>query len=422
MRPPVRAILTGAGGADKKNRGASGTVGVPAVKERMDPMTLTRRRLLQASAAGAAAMTAGMTASFAPRPAAPGGHGTRVEDFLPTVTKLRDHVRTLARGWVDAGRLVRPDGFVYAVDVAQLMACFADAGDAEGYARLRDDALKHLVVDDRSDPYTRGFVLWRYNPGAAEAKRDASGTTEGLRTARALWLGARRFDRPADRGLARTILDGYSRHQGVEHGVWMIRNYFGFGTRSFATNSFLVDYDPDFVADVARETGEAELKALADKSYAAVRGALTPAGLLYDLIQPELKTMYPLLESVVTFSPNDVVQLSNATTVANTVAGGAPDVAGRVLKFATDRLGAGSLRTYHYGRTGEAVNDSAAGINEWSGLTRLAAALGDRAATAALLVPAVAAWDYYYYQLKPEAPDAYVASEALSAISAVLGM
>jgi hypothetical protein len=387
----------------------------------MDPHTITRRRLLQASAAAGAAMSLGMSASFAPGP----GQGPNVPppqlgDYATKVAQLRDQVRALVRRWVDAGRLVRPDGFVYAVDVAQLMACFVDAGDADAYGRLREQALTHLVVDDRSDPFTRGFVQWRYRPDAPHTKHDASGTTEALRTAKALWLGAEKFDSPGDRDLARLVLAGYARHAGVEHGVWMVRNYFGFGTRTFATNSFLVDYDPDFLSDVARQTADADLAQLAERSRAAVRGAATPAGLLYDLIQPELKTMYPLLENVVTFSPNDVVQLSNAATVANTVARGAPDVASRVLKFAVDRLG-GALRMYHYGRTGEAVNDSAAGINEWSGLTRLAAALGDRAAAALLLQPAVAAWDYYYNHLKPDAPDAYVASETLGAMSAVLG-
>jgi hypothetical protein len=388
----------------------------------MDALTITRRRLLQASAAAGAAMSLGMSASFAPEPGRQADAPLpQIGDYAAKVARMRDQVRALVRGWVDGGRLVRPDGFVYAVDVAQLMACFVDAGDAEGYGRLREQALTHLVVDDRSDPFTRGFVQWRYRPDTPDAKPDASGTTEALRTARALWLGAWRFDRPDDRELARLILAGYARHAGVEHGVWLVRNYFGFGTRTFATNSFLVDYDPDFLSEVARQTGDAALADLAEKSYAIVRGAATPAGLLYDLIQPELKTMYPLLENVVTFSPNDVVQLSNAATVANTVTRGAPDVASRVLKFATDRID-GPLRMYHYGRTGEAVNDAAPGINEWSALTRLAAALGDRSAVASLLGPAVAAWDYYYNRLKPDAPDAYVASEALGAMSAVLAM
>jgi hypothetical protein len=361
----------------------------------------------------------GMTASFAPQPS-PQRQPADVSQYTGKITKLREQVRVLVRRWVADGRLVRPDGFVYAVDVAQLLACMVDAGDAEGYKALRGQALAHLVVDDPSDPLTRGFVLWRYSPDDTGAAKDASGTTEALRTAEALWHGADAFGRPEDRDLAAVILRGYARHAAVDKDVWIVRNYFGFGTRSFATNSFLVDYDPDFVRAVADKTGDAGLRQLADQSYAVVKGALTPAGLLYDLIQPELKTMYPLLESVVTFSPNDVVQLSNACTVALTVTRGAPDVAARVLKFATDRLA--TLRMYHYGRTGEAVNDTAPGINEWSGLVRLAAELGDRAAAARLLPGAMAAWDYYYNHLAPSTPDAYVASEAIASMSAVLAL
>ena len=388
----------------------------------MDALTLTRRRLLQYTTAAGACVAAGASASFAPADAPASARPPQIADYVETVKKLREQVRALARGWVEGNNLVRPDGFVYAVDVTQLMACTVDAGDEAGYRRLRDVATKHLVVDDPSDPFTRGFVLWRYRPDAAGAPRDASGTTEALRAARALWLGAKQFSRAEDRDLALRILSGYARHAAVDAGVWMVRNYFGFGTRSFATNSFLVDYDPDFVADVARETGDADLAALGEKSLAAVRGAATPAGLLYDLIQPELKTMYPLLESVVTFSPNDVVQLSNTCTVANTITKGAPESAARVLRFATARLAGGALRTYHYGRTGEAVNDTPPGVNEWSGLVRLAAALGDRAAAGALLGPAVAAWDYVYNRVASKTPDAYVASESLAAMSAVLGL
>ena len=379
---------------------------------------LTRRRMLQASAAAGMGMSLGM-ASFTPRPV-PQEHVVDIAQYGDEIRALRDHVRGLVRGWVAGKRLTRPDGFVYAVDVAQLLACMVDARDAEGYSALRGQALAHLVVDEPSDPLTRGFVLWRYKPGDTGATKDASGTTEALRTAEALWHGAGAFDRPQDREFALLILRGYARHAAVDKDVWLVRNYFGFGTRSFATNSFLVDYDPDFVSLVAAETKDAELQQLADKSYAVVRGAVTPAGLLYDLIQPELKTMYPLLESVVTFSPNDVVQLSNAATVALTVTRGAPEVAAKVLKFATDRLS--GLRMYHYGRTGEPVNDSAPGINEWGGLTRLAAELRDRAAVARLLPNALAAWDYYYHHLAPEAPDAYVASEALASMSALLSM
>lgn len=377
----------------------------------------SRRQILEGTVGAAVAATA----SFAAPAGAPAA--LPLEAYLSKVRDLRDEVRRRVRGWVDAGRLARPDGFVYAVDVAQLMACFVEADHRSHYEKLRDHALYHLIVDDPSDAFTRGFVLWRHKPvatGGASAVRDASGTTEALRLAKALWHGASRFGLPGDREAALTVLRGYARHATEDQGVWMVRNYFGFGTRSFASNSFLVDYDADFVRAVADETGDAPLADLSSRSYAAVRGAVTAAGLLYDLIQPELKTMYPLLPGVVTFSPNDVVQLSNATTVAATVARGAPDVARRVLDFALSR--GDGLRMYHYGRTGEPVNDSAPGINEWAGLTRLAVQLGDRRAAATFLGPAVAAWDYYYNRMDVPEADAYVASEALAAMAAVAAL
>ena len=390
----------------------------------------TRRQVLELAVA--AGVGAGTSFADAPSVAAPPRTPTgalpppTIESFVAKVRELQAEFRSRVAEWVRDDRLVRPDGHVYAVDVAQLMACFADSGDRDGYERLRGQALGRLVVEDRSDPFTRGFVVWRRKPGGDDkAPPDASGTTEALRLARALWRGAAAFAAPEDRDLALTILRGYARHASVDHGVWMVRNYFGFGTRSFASNSFLVDYDPDFVQRAAAEAGDAELADLARKSYALVRGAVTPAGLLYDLVQPELKTMYPLLaEKVVTFSPNDVVQLSNAATVALTVTAGAPDVALRVLEFAVPRLRAGvaPLCMYHYGRTGEPVNDTAPGINEWSTLVRLACQLSDRAAAGALLHEAVAAWDYYLDHTPAAEADAFVASEALASMSALLAL
>jgi hypothetical protein len=53
-----------------------------------------------------------------------------------------------------------------------------------------------VIVDKPDDPFTKGFVLWKCVPGATP---DASGTTEALRLARALWAGQRRFGRARTR-------------------------------------------------------------------------------------------------------------------------------------------------------------------------------------------------------------------------------
>src|SRR5438128_11250000 len=114
-------------------------------------MRPSRRQLLEL------ALIAGAGASFAelPSPAATGNPAS-IETFLPKLRELRDEFRARVCAWVRDGRLVRPDGFLYAVDVAQLMACFVDASDQTGYFRLRRYAGERFVVDDPSDPLTRG--------------------------------------------------------------------------------------------------------------------------------------------------------------------------------------------------------------------------------------------------------------------------
>src|SRR5262249_49510478 len=157
----------------------------------------------------------------------------------------------------------------------------------------------------------------------------ASGTTEALRLAEALWRGG-------DRERARLLLAGYARHAATDQGIWLIRNYFNFATRAFATNSFLVDYDPDFLAEVARAEPDGPWADLATRSAALVGRAATEAGLLYDVVQPELRTLTPGLDLAV-FSPNDVVQLANAATVAERAIATRPEVALPVLRFAMER-------------------------------------------------------------------------------------
>lgn len=285
--------------------------------------------------------------------------------------RVKRDLHELARARVEAGMLARTDGYVYAVDVALLMIFAAGEGDEAMYGTLRDFALEHLLLDSDDDPYTRGFVAWRYGEGLAP---DASGTTEALRLAEGLWRGAEAFDIDSDREIALLVLDGYARHAAEERGVWMIRNYFNLGTRSFATNSFLVDYAPDFVAEVAAATGREDLARLAELSYELIEKARTPSGLLYAMIQPEVATLLDD-ERAVIFSPNDAIQLSNTATVALGVVRGRPAIARDVVDFAHERMP--RLRGTYYGRTAEVAREKRPGIEAWSALVRLAIALDD---------------------------------------------
>lgn len=314
--------------------------------------------------------------------------GKSIKPYREHLSVLRDRILQKLNECVAVGQLRRDDGFIYTIDAAQTFLCFALAGDSGGYETLRAHCLSNLICDAGNDPFCRGFVAWRYKPGQPV---DASGTTEALRMARAFWIGSERFQRPDDARIARIVLHGYANHATIDQGVWIVRNYFTFKTRSFAPNSFLVDYDPDFVREVSLKLGDNDLKEVADKSDALISRAVTPCGLLYDLVQPDLKTLYPLLD-VYTFSPNDVVGLTGCGTTALGVTRSNPQIGRKILAFATKRFG--GLRRYYYGRTGEPVDSSSAAIFEYSTLARLAAQLGDEPAAARIVDRGLIEWQW----------------------------
>ena len=231
-------------------------------------------------------------------------------------------LRRTLRVSADAQQFERQDGFIYTIDVAHLLVYATLHGDRALYRGLRTFAIQHLVSDTTADPFTRGFVRWRYRAGTPA---DASGTTEGLGIAEGLWRGGTVFSDSAGKRIALLILHGYARHAYSEGGTWFIRNYFNMQTRAFATNSFIVDYDPDFVNAVATETRDSTLLDLAARGYEVVDKSVAPSGLLYEVIQPELVTALPGLASPF-FGPNDIVSLLNSCTVAERVSEGRPAV------------------------------------------------------------------------------------------------
>lgn len=309
-----------------------------------------------------------------------------------------------------AGDFARPDGFAYAVDIGELLKAAARRNDREMAAALRRFVRARLLVDDEDDPFTRGFVVWRRtvspaagptpdeeaapdaeapdagdpdagDPDAGEPDApDASGTTEALRVSEGLWETAAAFAIPEDRELALRILDGYARHAAEAEGMLLVRNYFNFGSRDFATNSFLVDYGPDYLARVARAEGRADLADLAARSIAVVRAAAAGNGLLYDVFQPENATLYDDRRTLL-HSPRDLVQTSNTASIALQALEAAPEIADGVLDFCRTRMP--DLKLAYYGRTGEPARQKRPGIEIWGTLTEMAVRRRDEAAVRA---------------------------------------
>jgi hypothetical protein len=264
----------------------------------------------------------------------------------------------------------RDDGFSYTVDAAQLLELAALRGDRALFFRLRQRLLDTVVIQSADNAFTDGFVAWRYGVGLP---LDATGTTEALRVASGLWLG-RGLTAVDDTQLVLRILRGYGRHAYVDQGTWMIRNYYNLIVRAFSINSYMVDYDPDLLAEVGAASGDVDVQDVAERSYRLVDAAQAPSGLIYQVVQPELVTLLPGDKPI--FSPNDIVGVANSCTVAERALRGRPEVARRLLDFA--RAQGARLAERHRGRDGRPIEGvRAANLITRGCLARLALGLGD---------------------------------------------
>jgi hypothetical protein len=305
-------------------------------------------------------------------PADAGPPPPTLDDVLPALqTELARRSR--------AHELARADGFVYAIDVALLAEVAARTRDRASYDTLRSLAEKHFILE-RPPGLPAPAVIWRRQL-ASPSPPDASGTTEAFALARALLLGGDTFRRGRDVALAVRILEGYAAHASFLDGIWLVRNYYNLGTRTFATNSFLIDYAPDLFFAVARRTGDERFHEIARRSLALVRAARRPGGLIDAVVQPELRTLFP----TVVFSPNDVIELEHAALIANEIVENAPAMAADVLAFALARRD--DLHAAYEGRSGHPYGWDKADAGTYAALTRLAVRLRDPIAVAQLRTP-----------------------------------
>lgn len=297
------------------------------------------------------------------------GEGGQGRDQPADWSFIEREVRRRVALWAEEGRMARADGCIYTVDIAQLMDAAARSGDRGLYDALRPVAERALIHDDQ-DPFLDGFVAWKTHPGRP---RDATGTTEALRLAEALWSGFKNFGLRQEKDLALSLIDGYRRHSYIDQGVWLVRNYYNLNTRAFAQNSFVIDYDADLLWRLAADTQDTSLSALAERTSRLVGMAGTPTGLLHEMIQPELLTAMPALGTAF-FSPNNQAQLANSCAVLERSLRDHRDQANRVLSFALERED--NLGLIYDVETGARYPRGRAGVETYGCLIRLAHQLG----------------------------------------------
>jgi len=326
-------------------------------------------------------------------------------DTMRDALAIHDKMRNRAKAMVLEGTLARANGHIYAVDINQLAT----------YAAVIVD---ELLINDKDSDYTRGFIAWRFmraDENGNPVPREASGSTEALRAAEALWIGSETFEDLADdRQTALLILDGYVRHQTTQthngQEIWFIRNYYNLQTEAWATNSFLIDYDPDFLARVAQATGDPDLADVARRSEQLFKKAAARTGLLREMVQPEVLTLMGIPGAI--FAPNNQEQLSNSVAEAERSARTNRPLAVGVLRFAMQRKD--DLRLNYDVETG-AASSSGVGAETYAPLVRLAVKLGDHEAVDTFLPKLVHQCEKFMAQAQAK-DTLYLLGESLLAI------
>jgi hypothetical protein len=292
----------------------------------------------------------------------------------PVAAHALDHdrlVAELARRAMD-DEMARADGYIYGMDVGQALTELAHAGRREPYGKLRALGLERLVYRSAENPWADGFVVWRIKAGTAP---DASGTAEALRLAEGLRAGARRLGYAADLEASRDILRAYLKHAYVDRGVWLVRNYFNFGTRSFASNSYLFGYDADLLRQAADD--DPAFAEAAGHTAKMIAGLATREGFLEEILQPEILTAFPVGVPPA-FSPNGIRSVLNSCTVLERATAVAPDPGRRLLALITAELdrqqaaGARVPRLPLYWQFDQPLEKHRAGIATYGCLARLA--------------------------------------------------
>ena len=347
--------------------------------ERVAPPAAAAAAPVAAPAAAAAAPTTTAASASAPgpgaTPVAPPVAPVDASTLQAAAQKLDAEVRKL----LERGA-ARADGYVYGMDLAPLLLYAAQRRDAALYGQLFE-AARPLIVDG-DDAATAGFVLWRHKAGEAP---EVSGATEALWLARALWAGHRLLKRDADRALALRVLDGYARHAASANDTWMVRKYYAFGTKSYASLSVLPNYQPDFLDEVEPQASP-KVRGLARRSYTLLQRAATPSKLLVPLVQPDINAVLPGI-GVNLYAPNGVVVLDDSCSAAEGALRGVPQLGRNVLEFVGKpgrRDANGRLFAYYHRKDGRPVGEAVLSSTGYACLARVATALKDAKALAVI--------------------------------------
>lgn len=241
---------------------------------------------------------------------------------------LRRDLESAVRLRSESGIPVRHSGEAYAVDAALFLLYAVESGNRTLFDALLPPFKKAFFVPFGTGARKSITVGWKRR---GQEPPDASGTTETMLSAKALWLAGVLWKNESLREESLSLIRGYLAHESGKEKSWQIRNYYNYGTRAFATNSYALGYFPDFLFEVARSGLLPEASEAAARSLRFLRNASLPNGLFSSSFDPELRTLFPEAEFSFHFSPDFRIKPGDSAFIALEMAESDPSIPRRTL-------------------------------------------------------------------------------------------
>jgi len=274
----------------------------------------------------------------------------------------------------------RPNGFCYAIDLAEIMQTGAEIGDSSMFRSAYEILKKHYII---RDSWIDSSILWRYKP---EVEPDASGTAETIHCAHAIFLAYKKWKKEEYKRVSYSLAKAYLKHgYMIDSNRFIVKNYFNYQTRTLSENTYLINQRPDYLYEIGLENNDSEMLNKAKLMYNAIIGGYVGNGFFYSIYDVGVLTVDPASSGY--FSPNSVFPLISSVDIATSIKGFNDKPAWEILKFFENNFGRWSdFYVYNKGSFSEQGKDNSVSLVVSSAMIDLYFALGKPKAYRNLIV------------------------------------
>jgi len=248
------------------------------------------------------------------------------------IQKFRFQVASELRKRLSLGLPLRPDGYCYAIDLAEIMQAGVESDDSLLFIRAYEILKRNYIV---RDSWIDSAVLWRYKPGAGI---DASGTAETIHCAYAIFLAYKKWGIEEYKRVSYSLAKAYLKHGFmIDSDRFLVKNYFNYQTRTLSENTWMINQRPDFLMLIGMENNDKDMLEKSRLMYNAVIKAYVKNGFFYSLYDIGIKTVVPTSSGY--YSPDGFSPLISSIDIGISIFQFNKEPSKQILEFIYNNFG-----------------------------------------------------------------------------------